>query len=1559
MTTRRRLKVAGAAFALAAAVTCTQIWGDSSGDKRKKNAALSGAIRTPRDAAAVEESTAGRFDARPVVTFQTLAGELHFALQVRANTTEADARPRDLAVVVDTSASQAGFALKNARLIAEAVTKAARPGDRVAIWTINTPEATRDLAGGFQSAGSAKLTDALTYLATREYAAGAVDLKTGLNKILRSFTAGADRRQAVLFLGDGESALNPLSDADRCALASEMTGREIAFFPVPLGNKLDAKNLHGLATGTGGMVVRMLGEDKVETFQPKLETALAAPIFYPTAASPKYSEGVTESLPNRLPPLRPDAPTLLVGIMKPSATIGLKVDGTVAGKKATVTVSEQVPASDPANYFLVNIVHQWRGADHAAPALVRADRGLALAYEQTRLAREEALTQGHWALSQNNLGAAKKLFESAKKIDPNDTESAAGLKVVQKLLDGTLTREQIKAKLSDPKAVAAKISAGENGVVQVVRQQLPALADDPPADQLPPPAVAPGAPGAAANPGDLLELEKRRRAVQEQQTQQVVEDTIKRAHQLLGSDPDSALDLLKRQLASVRENTDLSDRLRATLASRLEAALRSGTAEGTAIKQRQEAELQRRIADEQFRAALAAQQSDHEKIRERVRAFGALMNQARYEEAYKEALVLQQEQLSKGKEIPVQATAGYQMALNAANLREFEELRRIKEDRFLLTMLQVEKSSVPFPDEPPVEFPPAAAWRELSAFRKERYDVYGLDGVSSKKAIQIREKLNQPVSIDKPIENLPLREALDFFSEKYDLTFIVDEQAFEEEGNKTILEQMVRLPKMPGVSLQTALRFLLAQVKGNYIIRKDYVEITTFSKAASEKAVRAYPVADLVIPIPNGINNQSLNQNLQVLGSSLSANGQAIFGQFGSNQALGFAGPLGALGTLGALGALGAGGGGVAIGGIGGVGGGVAGGGATGAQFQGALGFAGGNNQTNLGFGGGTLGFGGGQQGQFGNLGGQFGIQGGDTSSILIELIQDVIAPKEWALRAARYLFNNVNVAEDENDMPFLNPDQLNSLGYYQPARALVVRATSRIQTRVGGGAINAPRPGGMGAAERQRNGDAIVIAPGGNRNNGGTAVAKAPAKAADPKPEAKVEVAKKDEPRDPKKVWQEAVEKGLMKPRQVIAVADVLAHFEKFDEVAELLKADLRVGVLARPCCYDALAIALKSTGASPDEVERVRLSAIDLNPTNPQGFLAAAEAMSEMGRPEKAVEFCKRAAALEPNASDPYAKGLVYLTKSKDVDGDSVQWAAGNLLRREWTANQNQGEAQKALLEIAGKLKTLGRTAEADKLLSAIDSEKQRDLTIEMVFADQADLDLQVKEPSGTTCSPAVRQTTGGGLWRGDNYFAKDRKDAYRETYVASEAFSGAYEVTVKTIWGKPLGNKVTILVTRHQGTPQESKELHRLELSVDGTAHLKVELTDGRRTELASVPPPMPRRVDTLASGTSVSNSERVFGLLRSMSEPTLANRAGMAGGTSASGSLTSQILDQPTELGREMVVQSRVPGSVGAGAGMQNQTTVSADGRSLRMSVAPAFQTASAEPDVRLSLIPGGK
>ena len=85
-------------------------------------------------------------------------------------------------------------------------------------------------------------------------------------------------------------------------------------------------------------------------------------------------------------------------------------------------------------------------------------------------------------------------------------------------------------------------------------------------------------------------------------------------------------------------------------------------------------------------------------------------------------------------------TSGYQIALSGYHLREEQELRRLREERWLATLLEVERSHIPFPDEPPVEFPSDAVvrrmtrgtfknWRELSKYRISRYAIgeFGVD----------------------------------------------------------------------------------------------------------------------------------------------------------------------------------------------------------------------------------------------------------------------------------------------------------------------------------------------------------------------------------------------------------------------------------------------------------------------------------------------------------------------------------------------------------------------------------------------------------------------------------------------------------------------------------------------------------------------------------------------------------------------------------------------------------------------------------------------------------------
>ncbi|HEY8506174.1 MAG TPA: vWA domain-containing protein, partial [Gemmataceae bacterium] len=1034
MTFVTRLKVATALLGVAAAVTCTQVLGDSSRDDGPLGAKSPAADRW------ADGLAASKFANTPVLTYETGKGEHLFALQLRPGLPEAapadTARPRDLLILIDTSASQAGKPYLLAQEIAAALIRDASPADRVSLWTLNTPGATRDLANGFQEPRSPALQNALKRLKEVEYPSGASDLKDGLRRVLKTFEPRFSRQQVLLFIGDAQSAYNPLAEPERLALAAELRASLVGFFAVPLGPDIHAENLHTLVAGTGGAVVRvpvrLKGAERMNELVARFNEAVRVPVLMPDEF--RLPEGVAEFFPTKLPPLRADAPTLVVGKFK-GGPVKLEgtVKGTVAGRPVTVAFAHDAPAPQADNYFLASVLDQWRAAPRPdAPALLRADRTLALAYEQCRLARTELLSQAHWAVHEGEYGAAKNLYLAAAALDPADQEARFGLKVAEKLRQGELTKKDLEDK-AEAKGEGLLIRPTREQQVNAVRVRLEELAGQ----EQPPPPPAPAVPGA----DELLRQEQARRAVVEQRTRIVVEETLRRARQLLATDPEGAADLLKRQLDAVLQDPDLSENVRRSLAANLEAMLREVTVRGAMIRQRAEEE-RRRIA--RARAAIAAQErlaALAERQRERIRAFAALMNQARYEEAYREALIMQQEAVNLGLPVPIETTASYIIGENATNLRELQELRRIREERFLLTMMQVEKSHVPYPDEPPVHFPPAAVWRELFQQRKG-YELSGLGQPESPQTQLMRNKLDEPFTNERAFDGVPLEAALEVIGLKTGITFLIDTAAFKaEDATREITQQGVRLPVLRNVSLATALRMMLDDIGATYQVRRDYIDIVPISKAYADKVVRVFPVADLVIPIPQSVNPAVLQQNLQLLGSSATILGQGLLGVLGSappgflaGGGFQFGGGFGAFGA-GAFGALGAAGGiqGLAGGGLQGGNAGFGGG-----PFQG-----GGN--VNLGFGGGVLGFGGGQLGQFGNLGGQFGLQGGNQADILIALIQQVVEPGYWGTTTPGVIQQGQNdPLLQEGVEPVAPLEQLNTIGFYPPANALVVRGFSR-----------------------------------------------------------------------------------------------------------------------------------------------------------------------------------------------------------------------------------------------------------------------------------------------------------------------------------------------------------------------------------------------------------------------------------------------------------------------------------------------------------------------------------
>jgi hypothetical protein len=104
---------------------------------------------------------------------------------------------------------------------------------------------------------------------------------------------------------------------------------------------------------------------------------------------------------------------------------------------------------------------------------------------------------------------------------------------------------------------------------------------------------------------------------------------------------------------------------------------------------------------------------------------------------------------------------------------------------------------------------------------------------------RVHKRLGQVVSQDAFQPKTPLKDALAFISERYDVPIMIDKKAFQAIGVAKVEEEPVELPKMKDVRLYTVLRILLTQIKsdtygGTYLVRPDHIEVTTTYQQMAE-----------------------------------------------------------------------------------------------------------------------------------------------------------------------------------------------------------------------------------------------------------------------------------------------------------------------------------------------------------------------------------------------------------------------------------------------------------------------------------------------------------------------------------------------------------------------------------------------------------------------------------------------------------------------------------------------------------------------------------------------------
>jgi general secretion pathway protein D len=354
------------------------------------------------------------------------------------------------------------------------------------------------------------------------------------------------------------------------------------------------------------------------------------------------------------------------------------------------------------------------------------------------------------------------------------------------------------------------------------------------------PSRAPATPPQAAQPGAMAGETAARQQILARQVASDLAHRESTARALRDSDPKGSLTMLQEARKKV-ETSGLDSSTRDQLLRRVDRAI----AETQQFIAQNRPQLDLAEKNNHIRQDVDRQQKTKVEVGEKLASLIDEFNQLMDAQEYEKAQVV----AKRAEELDPENPVVQQIRWQSKFVRRFmngKAVAEAKEDGFVATLGEVDKASIPFAgDKNPLVFPNAKEWGDLSKSRAKLMAEHRQQ--RSEREIEIDKKLRTPVSLQ--FTNAPLSKVLDDIAKKCDVNLHLDPQGLAEEGVTT--DTPVTIDLRNAIMLKSALNLILQPLHLSYVIKDEVLKITSEQMRDGQVYTVTYPVADLVIPIPN------------------------------------------------------------------------------------------------------------------------------------------------------------------------------------------------------------------------------------------------------------------------------------------------------------------------------------------------------------------------------------------------------------------------------------------------------------------------------------------------------------------------------------------------------------------------------------------------------------------------------------------------------------------------------------------------------------------------------------